>query len=222
MVEDTIRRGRRRTYPERGRDSSVEGHSERKVLPSSELSGNGQEGRADIEFEGKLTRIIPFSPHIHDEMFMGRLFKWVSCDPSYKLAFRDGFLDWSEFFRYFDKTLHPERILITIITNTNPVDFAGISWFNVNLPTAWPNFMFRKKYWGTRIPQEGSILSLKYVFQVPGVRVMIGVTPADNNLAINFVRKRLGFHIIKEEIPYGIDADTGSVTSYLTKEMMNG
>jgi len=82
--------------------------------------------------------------------------------------------------------------------------------------------MFRKKYWGTRIPQEGSILSLKYVFQVPGVRVMIGVTPADNKLAINFVRKRLGFHIIKEEIPYGIDADTGSVTSYLTKEMMNG
>jgi len=222
MVEDTLRRSGYRTHPEHRRDTSVEGHSEHKVLPRSGLSGNGEKRRIDVKLEGKEIRLIPFNPDFHDEQFMGKLYKWVKSDPSYKHAFRDGFVNWSDFFRFFDKLIHPERVLITIITNTDPAEFAGITWFNIDFPVAWANFMFRTKYGGTRIPQEACRMSIRYVFQIPEVKVILGVTPADNKRAINFVRKRVGFHVMSEEIPYGIDANTASVASYLTRGMMEG
>jgi hypothetical protein len=134
-------------------------------------------------------------------------------------VFRDGTMQSQEQFLKFCK--NPQRVLCFIADEKECV---GLAWLMpVSDHHAFAHFCFLKNIWGSRTSEVANLI-LDYWFSFGGddplLDVIIGVIPADNRMANNFLRRinwtTLGEipHMFRD--PFGVKSD--ALIHYVTRE----
>ena len=111
---------------------------------------------------------------------------------------------------------------VPLAIRTDDQEWIGIAWLtNINRTSAVAHFCGFREGWERKQTIDAGELALDYWFAFPGVeggkhfKVLLGITPADNRLALRFINQ-LGFERVGT-VPHlanGGDA----IISYITRE----
>jgi RimJ/RimL family protein N-acetyltransferase len=162
---------------------------------------------------GKLCTVYLVSPMTDGVLDL--LWNWMNEDKLRDLIFFDqngnpgiGRMD------FYQRMMDPNIGMLMVFDNESH-DAVGCVWFNHCLAgRSEVHIYFRKKYWGTPVIREASLIGLHVAFNVLGIRILLGTTSTKNKLAMAFAKKWFN---AAGEIPSFFNDDTGCLVSFLTR-----
>lgn len=160
--------------------------------------------------DGRVTFSDEFLSAFFDKMVEERIARMV---------FDDHITEGWQFVEFVHAALDaPPRIIPVFMFEG--MDVIGMAWLNdLCVPSAFANFVVLRRAWGKAAYTIGrAVIDHWFSWEVapgkPMLRVLVGVTPANNRLALSFIR-RLGFTRLGK-IPHILEGK-GAVISYLER-----